>query len=86
MSMTRGLPVSGYTDQPQEKIDQVNMNKATEEQILRTLDLMAQHKAADPRWLAIARTHFDQAWMALNRSIFQPQRVTLPGDPGSGAA
>src|SRR5271170_7587023 len=85
MSMTRGLPVSGYTDQPQDRIDQVNMNKATEEQLLRTLDLMVQHKTADPRWLAIARTHLEQAFMAWNRAIFRPERVTLPGDAGTAA-
>lgn len=34
----------------------------------------------DPRWLAIARTGFEQAFMALNRAVFQPQRIALPED------
>jgi hypothetical protein len=34
----------------------------------------------DKRWLAIARTGFEQAFMALNRSVFQPGRIRLPED------
>jgi len=34
----------------------------------------------DQRWLAIARTHFQEGFMALNRSVFQPGRVKLPED------
>lgn len=35
---------------------------------------------ADGRWLAIARTKFEEAFMALNRAVFQPGRVKLPED------
>ena len=35
---------------------------------------------ADPRWLAVARTDFQRAYMALNRAVFQPQRIQLPED------
>lgn len=34
----------------------------------------------DPRWVAIARTHFQEGFMALNRAVFQPGRVKLPED------
>lgn len=34
----------------------------------------------DPRWLAVAQTHFQEGFMALNRAVFQPQRVQLPED------
>lgn len=34
----------------------------------------------DLRWLAIARTHIQEGFTALNRSIFQPQRIKLPED------
>lgn len=77
-------PVSGYQPISQAKLDLVNANKETEEQILRLLDQMGNFDLAafkpDHRWVAIARTHFEQAFMALNRSIFQPQRIALPGD------
>lgn len=81
MSMTRGLPVHGYTDQPQDRIDQVNMNKQTEERILRVIDNLTQNAAADPRHLALARTHIENGFMWLNRAIFSPQRIRLEGDP-----
>jgi hypothetical protein len=29
---------------------------------------------ADPRWLAVARTHFEQGFMALNRAITETQQ------------
>ena len=34
----------------------------------------------DQRWIAIARTHFNEGFMALNRAVFQPQRIKLPED------
>ncbi|MCK9361742.1 hypothetical protein M0Q28_06000 [Patescibacteria group bacterium] len=37
-------------------------------------------KSTDPRWLAVAKTHFQEGFMALNRSVFQPQRISLPED------
>jgi len=74
------LPVKGYTPQTPERVGLVNQNKVTEEQLLRQLDAMGGSPAFDKRWLAIARTHFEEGFMALNRSIFQPQRFALDGD------
>lgn len=71
-------PVAGYRPQTQEALDLVNVNKRMEESILRHLDSMSGD--IDPRWMAIGRNHMEQAWMAINRAIFQPSRVTLPGD------
>lgn len=36
--------------------------------------------AYDQRWLAIARTHINEGFMALNRAVFQPTRIKLPED------
>lgn len=80
------LPVSGYTAQPQSKIDEVNINKKLEETVLRRLDLLkAKANAAglplvDQRWLTHGRTLIEDGFMAVNRSIFQPERVKLEGD------
>lgn len=71
------LPVKGYKPQSQETIDLVNLNKATEETVLRALDHLATLDFVDKRWLAIGRTHIEQAYMAINRSIFQPTRIEL---------
>jgi hypothetical protein len=80
MNEHNGLPVQGYRPQTTSAIDLVNANKVLEEQCLRVLDQLASTPATDKRWLAIGRTHIELAWMAVNRSIFQPSRAKLPGD------
>lgn len=89
----KGLPVHGYQSQPTGKIDVVNENKIIEERLLRRLDNMsALASDIDGRWLAVARTHFEQArthfeqgFMALNRAVFKPGRVALPEDNANGS-
>lgn len=75
--LAQGLPVAGYRPQTQEAVDRVNANKISEEALLRRLDEMVGDPAIDQRWLSIARTHIEQGFMALNRSIFQPGRISL---------
>lgn len=76
------LPVSGYKPQTQSKVDTVNSFKADEERLLRKLDAMREPTSdnVDQRWLALGRTQLEQAFMAINRSVFQPSRVTLVED------
>ena len=71
------LPVQGYKAQSQESVDRVNENKKIEEAILRILDDLATLDYVDKRWLAIGRTNLEQAFMAINRSIFKPNRINL---------
>lgn len=71
------LPVSGYKPQSQETVDLVNSNKREEELALRNLDHLATLDFVDKRWLAIGRTHLEQAYMAINRSIFKPNRISF---------
>lgn len=59
----------------------MNELKVAEEELLRAIDAMQGSDDVDKRWLNIGRTHLEQAFMALNRSIAKPQRITLPGDP-----
>lgn len=73
-------PIAGYQPQSEDNLRLVNANKITEETILRQLDALTAHPDYDKRWLAIARTHFEQGFMALNRSIMRPQRIKLEGD------
>lgn len=83
MTQHRGLPVAGYRDQSDENVNLVNHFKEVEERLLRDIDAM-RDSAADPRfdqrWLSIAQTQLQQGFMALNRAVFQPGRVSLPGD------
>jgi len=83
MTPHQGLPVSGYKPQSDENVKIVNGFKQDEERILRKLDELAasaEPGAVDGRWFAIGRTQLEQAFMAINRSIFQPGRVKLPED------
>lgn len=78
------LPVAGYKPQTDGKVTTVNGFKADEERILRKLDELrgAPADEVDQRWLAIGRTGLETAMMAINRSIFQPGRISLPEDVG----
>ena len=89
MTQHTGLPVSGYTTQPQSNIDLANEGKALEERYLRWLDKL--HEAASTsihledmnerrRFVALARTHIQTGAMFSIRSIFLPQRINLPED------
>lgn len=75
--MKQGLPVAGYKPQSDENIGRVNFLKHKEEELLQILDRMEQDGRFDARWLAIGRASLEQAFMAINRSIFQPGRVKL---------
>lgn len=76
--------VKGYKELTDERVAIVNEFKVFEEQMLRVIEqAQAEAKAGaefDTRWLSIAFTKFQEAFMALNRGIFAPGRVKLPGD------
>lgn len=83
MTKTEGLLAAGQQPASAHRIALVNAFKEMEERLLRELDAMAdtaKHPRFDPRWLATARTHFEQGFMALNRSVLRPVRIRLPGD------
>jgi hypothetical protein len=73
--------ITGYRDLTQEEIDLMNRIKAVGEQVRELLSSMsygspdggeAPPAAADARWFAIARTHLQEGFMALTRSIAKP--------------
>lgn len=74
------LPVAGYTTQSADKVDLFNQNKALEERVLRQLDLLLAMDSLDKRNLALAKTHFEDAFMRMNRAVFPPGRISLPED------
>ena len=78
----RGLPVAGYQPQSEAKVALVNKHKTAEELILRICDQLkaCSPDTVDQRWLAIGRTDIERGFMALNRAVFQPQRISLPED------
>jgi hypothetical protein len=80
MTQHDGLPVPGYKPQGDKAIELVTRNKRLEELVLRALDDLAG-EAVDRRWYSIGRTDIEKGFMAVNRSIFQPERIKLDGDP-----
>lgn len=75
-----GLPVAGCGPQSGESVSMVNQNRLVEETVLRLVDQLAALPEVDQRWLAIGRTGLEQAFMAINRAIFKPSRLKLPGE------
>jgi hypothetical protein len=67
--------VTGYRAQTEEKVEAVNQSKELERTIAGFWHSIRAdtHLAADPRQMAMARTHFEDAFMHLNRAIFQPE-------------
>ena len=83
-TMHDGLPVAGYRPQSEGAVDLVNQNKMMEERLLRRLDYLKEgFTDIDQRWLAIARTHIEEGFMAMNRAIFKPARVSFGEDDGA---
>lgn len=77
MTSHSGLPVQGYRPQSDDAVTLVNANKRAEEEVLRILDALQGAPDVDPRWLAIGRSLIEQGFMAVNRSIFKPARISL---------
>lgn len=78
--LNASLPVPGYRPQDDNSVARVTHNKHLEEHVLRILDELGVDPDVDKRWLAIARTDIERGFMALNRAIFKPARVSLPGE------
>lgn len=75
-------PVAGYRKLSRAEVDAMNRLKVLEEAVLEELDRLAsasvQQGGYDPdgRWLSIGRTHIEQGFMALCRSIAKPRRLS----------
>jgi len=73
--------ITGYRDLSQKEIDLMNKIKATGEQVSELLKEISYGNpgggetpegVADARWYAIAKTHLQEGFMALTRSIAKP--------------
>lgn len=80
MTDHKGLPVSGYNPQTDDKVAVVNANKELEERCIRAAEAIRDAEGMDGRMAALAITNIQQGFMWLNRAVFQPGRVKLPGD------
>ncbi|BCH68029.1 MULTISPECIES: DUF7681 family protein [Rhizobium/Agrobacterium group] len=78
-----GLPVKGYQEQSDENVDLVNENKELEERVLRQIDRHVRNRDGqdiDQAMVQLARRSVQEAFMWLNRAVFQPKRILLPED------
>ncbi len=73
--------ISGYRDLSQDEIDLMNEVKAAEAALgefwrkvggITAVGGRAERERCDPRWHAVAKTHFEEGFTALVRSIARP--------------
>ena len=70
--------MAGYRPQSEQNVSLVNENKVLEERVLRQIDKHVRNhdsREIDQRMVALARTKVQEAFMWLNRSVFQPSRI-----------
>ena len=65
--------IKGYRDLSQDEIDIMNAIKEMGASIEATVDSVATLNDVDQRWVAIARTDFQTALMALVRAVAKPE-------------
>lgn len=64
----------GYRDQSEQALSIVNTIKTMENGFGDFIETMRRDfPELDERWVAIARTHLQQGFMALNRAVFRPE-------------
>ena len=83
MTDHKGLPVKGYVSQSEENVALVNENKVMEERVLRQIDRHVRNRDSqeiDQAMVQLARRSVQEAFMWLNRAVFQPKRIDLPED------
>lgn len=64
--------ISGYRDLSPEDVAAINAVKAAEVALGEVWRSVAESAATDKRWVSVARTHFEEGFSALVRSIAQP--------------
>lgn len=64
--------IKGYRDLSQEEIDMMNAVKERAALIGTLIEHLEGIPGMDQRWVAIGKTHLQQGFMALVRSISQP--------------
>ncbi len=64
--------IKGYRDLSQEEIDLMNEVKAKGVELGELVDKLMNTDGLDKRWIAIAKTDLQKAFMSLRRSIKKP--------------
>lgn len=71
--------VLGERRQAPAAVQTVNAAKELEEHVLRLLEEIEEdgELAVDRRWLALGRTQIQLGFMAVNRAVFKPERISI---------
>ena len=64
--------ISGYRDLTEEEIALMNEGKALAEKCREFIEKVSTTSEPDLRWLSIGRTHLQEGFMAVIRSIAKP--------------
>lgn len=67
--------ITGYTERSSDPaaIETVNFSKELENRLGDWVEVLREDETIDKRFVAIAVTHFQLGFMALNRAVFQPE-------------
>ena len=65
--------IKGYRELSAKEIDNMNLLKALEIEVLMLFQNIAQTQQVEGRWMAIARTHIEQGFMAAGRAVARPE-------------
>lgn len=68
-----GQEIKGYRQLSQDEIDAVNNIKGLEDSLGDWIQELRHSLDVDPKFTAVAVTHFQQGFMALNRAITKPE-------------
>lgn len=79
-------PVAGYRELNREELADMNAAKHMEAEVLMLILRLHRNTEYDSRWSAIARTHIEQGFMALNRAIARPDPVKLLTVPSTASS
>jgi hypothetical protein len=72
----KSAEIKGYRDLSEQDVELVNLIKEAEVQVGKLWRMVADQKSTvDPRWLAIAKTHFQEGFTALVRAVTKPEDV-----------
>lgn len=68
-------PIKGYRELGQDDLELINEIKEAEIELGSLWKQVSQNGNADKRWLAIAKTHFQEGFSAFVRAVAQPEDV-----------
>jgi hypothetical protein len=71
----KSADITGYRELSQEEVDLVNVIKAAEVEVGKLWKMVSNTSGLDYRWLAIAKTHFQEGFTALVRAVTKPEDV-----------